>query len=215
MSIRADEVKIVNGRLKQIGKSFRSNKEARWSAVFQCDCGERVIIYTCRVRSGHSRSCGCLRTDSSGGPVKHGQSPRVSTNKRATKEYRAWNSMHKRCTNNDQDPVFEYYTGRGIKVCDRWWSFENFFEDMGISAEGTSLDRIDNNGDYEKANCRWADSQTQMRNTRANVYLTFNGETCIVLDWAKRIGISVNTLRCRLKMGWSTERALTEPVNNR
>ena len=215
MPIRADEVPVVNGRLKQIGKSFRSCKEARWSAVFECECGNKTIIYTCRVRSGHSKSCGCLVADNPGGPKKHGQAPKWIKGRKSTKAYIAWNAMHRRCTSNEEYHAFKDYSGRGIKVCERWKSFENFFEDMGKSPQGTSLDRIDNNGDYEKSNCRWADSKTQQRNTRANVYLTFRGETLIVLDWAHKIGISVNTLRSRLKMGWSTDRALTEPARKK
>jgi hypothetical protein len=215
MPIRADEVPVVNGRLKQIGKSFRSCKRGDRSAVFQCECGNKTIKYAHRVRSGNSKSCGCLVADNPGGPIKHGQSHRVNGGRRATKEYTAWTAMHRRCTSNEDSPAFEHYTGRGIKVCDRWKTFENFFQDMGVSIEGTSLDRIDNNGDYEKSNCRWTDSRTQNRNTRSNVYLTFLGETIVVLGWAEKIGIPENTLRSRLRMGWSTERALTTPVRKR
>jgi hypothetical protein len=120
--------------------------------------------------------------------------------------------MRKRCTDLAHDN-YALYGGRGIKVCDQWLgSFENFLADMGERPEGKFLERIDNNGNYEPSNCRWATRSEQARNRRTNHLITHNGVTQPLVAWAEQVGISRLTLRSRLREGWSTERALTEPA---
>ena len=121
--------------------------------------------------------------------------------------------MLTRCTNVN-DEHYELWGGRGIKVCDRWrTSFKNFYADMGDRPEGLSLDRIDNDGDYEPSNCRWATQKQQQNNRRNNTSLAFNGLTATMSDWADRLGISKVTLCARLtRYGWSVERALSTPA---
>lgn len=125
---------------------------------------------------------------------------------RDTRTWAIWMGMRSRCI------VHPRYAGRGIKVCERWQSFENFLTDMGEAPAGMSLDRKQNAGDYEPDNCRWATPKQQARNTRRCVMLEFNGEAACISEWAEKTGISVATLWARIKAGWDTERALTTSV---
>lgn len=154
------------------------------------------------MHSGGARSCGCLRKEHPNS-LKHGMSE--------SREFRIWAEMHKRCT-NPKFKSFAYYGGRGISVCDRWKRFENFFQDMGRCPTDWTLDRIDVNGNYEPANCRWASRKTQSRNKRSNHLLNFNGKTQCISAWAEEIGMKRDTLKRRIYLGWSTERALTEGI---
>lgn len=128
-----------------------------------------------------------------------------------TREYVAWQGMLKRC-NNPRNKRFARYGGRGIKVCDAWLEFKQFLSDMGKCPDGYSIDRIDNDGNYEPSNCRWATRQQQQRNTRQNRYLTLAGKTMTIAEWVESTGIPRDTIAQRLALGWSDERTLTEPV---
>jgi hypothetical protein len=136
--------------------------------------------------------------------VKHGAA-RVG---RKTAEYRIWCAMRERC-NSKNHVEYPRYGGRGVLICDRWNSFENFLADMGErpSAEH-SIDRIDVNGNYEPTNCRWASKSEQARNKRTSVLMTLNGETRHRLEWAERLNLSVNTIKRRQRMGDDDARAL-------
>lgn len=123
-------------------------------------------------------------------------------NLKRSKEYIAWGHMIQRCRNRNH-PLYKNWGGRGIKVCERWLSFENFFSDMGVSPEGRSLDRINNNGDYEPGNCRWATSRQQQNNRSDNKLITFLGETKTVSEWAEVLGIKKHTLYSRLSKAQS------------
>lgn len=129
----------------------------------QCDCGNLSQPLGIGLRSGNTKSCGCLQREvAATSNTKHGNSTRSV---RST-EHRIWTSMRKRCQNKN-DESFPRYGGRGIRVCERWQKFEDFLADMGRRPPGTSLDRIDNNGNYEPKNCRWAPLTVQARNQRA------------------------------------------------
>lgn len=140
-------------------------------------------------------------------PVKHGMSE--------SSEYDTWSRMKSRCTST-QNERYGYYGGRGIKVCDRWLeSFENFFEDLGKRPEGMTLDRIDNNGNYEPGNVRWATIRQQNNNTRANVVITYEGVSKTIGEWADYLGIKYNALWLRLyRRGWSVDRAFNENLRH-
>jgi hypothetical protein len=129
-------------------------------------------------------------------------------------EYRVWAGMKVRCVNpNGQDWLL--YGGRGIRVCERWsGSFAAFFEDMGPRPTSRhSIDRIDSDGHYEPANCRWATAKEQANNWKTrNRRITYNGETLTVPQWAERLGLTRESLRDRLDSGWSIERAVTTPA---
>lgn len=139
--------------------------------------------------------------------ITHGH----NAGKKKTPTLQTWASMRARCTNPKKSD-YQYYGGRGITVCDRWQSFENFLADMGEKPPGTSLDRIDNSGNYEPSNCRWATRAEQMRNTRQTRMLTLNGKTQCVVDWERELGFKPVTITMRLRRGWSVEKALTMPL---
>jgi hypothetical protein len=123
-----------------------------------------------------------------------------------TREYRAWAGAKARCTLK----CYERYRGRGIIVCERWVnSFPAFLADMGICPPNMTLDRIDNNGNYEPGNCRWATRTEQQRNTCRNRRLTHDGVEMTITEWAIRLGVKANTITCRLRRGWSADKALS------
>lgn len=132
----------------------------------------------------------------SNGYLTHGQTHSLA--------FRSWESMKQRCL-NPKSPDYHRYGAKGVTICDRWRnSFENFLADMGERPEGTSLDRYPNkHGNYEPNNCRWATPSEQQRNLRNNLYLTYGGETKLVINWAAEKGIPVGILRQRVQRGWS------------
>src|SRR6266436_7359666 len=124
--------------------------------------------------------------------------------------HKTWSEMRQRCNNPHKDN-YKYYGGRGIKVCERWGKYKNFLSDMGERPEGTTLDRIDGDGDYTKDNCRWADRITQANNYSNNRLITALGKTQTLSQWSREIGLSVGTIWARLNSyGFSQERAITE-----
>ncbi|DBA08807.1 hypothetical protein PALA5_05049 [Pseudomonas aeruginosa] len=177
---------------------LRSN---RGRSVCRCDCGAIHEASNGNIRHGKTKSCGCLKAQ--GNHRTHGST--------GTLTHKRWLSMTRRC--RDEKCIgYENYGGRGITVCDRWMSFENFLADMGECQPDMTLDRIDPNGNYEPDNCRWADKTTQARNTRANRLMTWNGQTHCVEEWAEIIGVSSRSLMSRIRLGWSDEKALSTPI---
>ena len=141
------------------------------------------------------------------GNTRHGHAIRG----KHSSTHQSWLDMTYRCT-NPRSRNWNYYGGRGIVVCDRWRQFENFLADMGENPKGLQLDRIDNNGNYEPGNCRWATRSEQHRNKRNNRLLTLGVRTQCRQAWADELGISIEALWRRLsRRGWSIEKALTTP----
>ena len=177
-----------------------------------CDCGKEIVIRAYSIKSGNTKSCGCLRTEINS---ELNSTHRESSCTGNTKEWRAWYSMKERCCTPGQDS-YKHYGGRGIAVCDRWVnSFENFLEDMGRApTPDHTLDRFpDVNGNYGPGNVRWATPSEQARNKTTTIYADFNGEIKCVADWSEQYGIHIRTLRNRLMRGWSIEKALlTTPI---
>ncbi len=137
-------------------------------------------------------------------PVTHG----YTFNGKRPSEYGTWQAMKSRCT-NPKVPSYKHYGGRGIKVCARWLnSFESFLEDMGPRPKGLSIDRIDTDGNYEPGNCEWTTQKRQQRNRRDNIYLTLDGVTRLLAEWAEDLGLRAGVLRSRVCEGWSDERTL-------
>jgi hypothetical protein len=130
-----------------------------------------------------------------------------------TPTYKSWQAMKGRCAGRLSKA--KYYADKGITVCERWQLFENFYADMGARPEGMTLDRIDPNGHYEPANCRWADKQTQMRNKADNVWLEHNGERRCLTEWSSIVGLERRTLRERMYLGWPVEDILNPNKNFR
>lgn len=133
----------------------------------------------------------------------------------ASAEYIVWNGMRARC-NNPQNPNYPKYGGRGITVCERWAkNFAHFLEDMGAcQSSGHSIDRVDNSGNYEPGNCRWATAKEQANNRRSSRYLTLGGQTATLAQWADKMEMSIGTLHARLRAGWSVEKAINEPIKS-
>lgn len=131
-----------------------------------------------------------------------------------TPTYRSWIHLVRRCTNQN-DQAYPRYGGSGILVCSSWKKFENFFRDMGQRPKGKTLDRIDGNKGYFKANCRWATPSEQQRNRRDARKFTYRGETLSLKDWAERTGISHPALVGRYLKRWPVELALTVPSSKR
>ncbi len=120
-------------------------------------------------------------------------------------------AMRYRCE-NPKCESYPNYGGRGIKVCERWNTLDMFIHDMGLQPRGLTLDRKDNDGNYEPGNCRWVTRTVSNRNKRGVKNLTFRGETLCAAEWAQRFGLSSQTLSMRLKRGLSLEAALTMPT---
>jgi hypothetical protein len=142
--------------------------------------------------------------------TEHGHSSRNGSS--AT--YQTWRNMRSRCENPNV-PAYKNYGGRGITVCERWQDFPSFLADMGERPEGMTIERINNDGNYEPDNCRWATRRQQGRNTRANQLVTLDGETKCLTEWAEERGIKMPTLWARLRLGWTPEEAITTPVGGR
>lgn len=128
-----------------------------------------------------------------------------------TTEYRIWRGMFERCYNKNKER-YPNYGGRGIVVCERWNDFRNFIADMGLRPSPQySIDRINNDGNYEPGNCRWADAITQTNNARSNRMFTHNGETLSIAQWARRAGIARTTMVMRLiYLKWPIGKAITK-----
>jgi LexA DNA binding domain-containing protein len=124
-----------------------------------------------------------------------------------------WESMKDRC-HTPSNPTYKNYGGRGIKICERWLVYENFLADMGERPEGTTIDRINNDGNYEPGNCRWATANVQSRNRRTNNWITAWGETKCITDWSidPRCVVSINLVHKRItKLEWPAEKAISTP----
>jgi hypothetical protein len=155
-----------------------------------CDCGSRVSVRKCHLRTGATRSCGCLNKErTTEANTSHGMS--------SSGTYKTWAGMMQRCTNK-KNLSYANYGGRGIQVCERWHSFENFLADMGERPQGMSIERVNNDGSYEPSNCRWASRQEQNENRRNAFSWVIDGVTYGNLaDPARVYGVSKTAI-----MGW-------------
>lgn len=168
----------------------------------KCDCGNEKPIRLSNLRSGTTKSCGCL----SGKNGKHHET--------GTRLYRCWIAMRKRCS-NPKDHRYHLYGGRGIEVCVEWLKYENF-RDWAKSngyTEELTIDRIDVNGNYEPSNCRWVSMKIQSNNKRTNHWITYNGETKSAQDWSEITGIDASTLIFRDNHNWPKDKMMV-PVNS-
>ncbi len=191
-------VKCLAGRDKYGG--------ALWMCI--CDCGNITTPYGSSLTTGDTRSCGCLSRELT---AKRGHSS-ATHGMSNSKVWKAWKMMRQRCA-NPNNKNYSDYGGRGIKVCDRWNSFDAFLADMGEPpTPDHTLDRINTNGDYEPGNCRWSTMKEQCNNRRSNRVIVYLGESKTMTEWAEKFGMRDNVLLKRLKSGWSIAKALTTPV---
>jgi hypothetical protein len=176
-----------------------------------CECGNETDAQVYAMVDGRVVSCGCYREAAIGErSTTHGDARRGAV----SPEYESWQGMKKRCESTDS-PSYKHYGGRGIKVCERWQSFENFLADMGRKpSPAHSIDRYPNNdGNYEPGNCRWATDVEQTNNRRVTPFVTYDGRTQTIKQWADELGFKYWSLRNRLvNLGWPVEKAFTTPA---
>jgi len=182
-------------RLTAIKFSHR-DKRGHQYWLFKCDCGNENVILVSNVKRGTTKACGCLLKT-------HGM--------HGTKTYWSWAAMKDRCLNKN-NPEYKHYGGRGIKVCNEWVKFENFYKDMGECPPNKTLDRIDNSKGYYKENCRWANLKEQNNNKRTNHLITYKGKTQTISQWARELNLGYKCLSHRINRGWKIERALTTKI---
>lgn len=196
---------ISLSEIREAGKA--KDKRVLWFC--QCECGRTKIVNGQQLRTGDTKSCGCQwRTGKHS--ITHGH-----TIGKRTKEYSTWARMIARCENPSSERVARRYRDRGIKVCNRWrCSFEAFFDDMGPRpSDRHSIDRIDNDGNYEPSNCRWATRSEQGRNTTRNRLITCRGQTKTLAEWAEISGVSCDVIRQRIdRDSWDSEKAIFYPT---
>jgi len=184
--------------LERVGQN--KHKQSMWKC--RCNCGQITIVVP-----GKTKSCGCLSSRHLIGKnsITHGM--------RYTPEYNAWCKMISRC-HNPNYPESKYYSERNIEVCKEWrQSFIAFYEHIGPKPDTKcSIDRIDNNGNYEPGNVRWANSMTQNNNTRRNHFVTIRGWVLTISQWARFSGIKPGIIYYRLQRGWSPEKSVFHPL---
>lgn len=172
----------------------------------KCDCGNEVDVRAESLKSGNTKGCGCLK--------ENGWHNRETHRLSKTRIYRIWQAMKSRCFNKNNS-YFYNYGARGITVCDEWKNdFEKFYAwsmHNGYS-EDLTIDRIDNNGNYEPVNCRWATRTVQMNNTRSNKKILYHGKEYTVSELSRISGINAGALNSRIRLGWDIEKALSEKV---
>ena len=196
------------GRLQVLSFKEKRGKVHYWNC--RCDCGKEVVVNGYSMIHGNSRSCGCLHDELSRERARkqfttHGLSK--------TRLHSIWLSMRTRC-NNPHAKAYQYYGARGISICSEWQNDFQTFYDWAMAngyAENLTLDRIDFNEDYCPKNCRWVTTAEQARNTRKNRLVTINGETHILCDWAKIIGINYKSLAERIDKGWPDSELVKPP----
>lgn len=206
MGKRRDITNKRFGKLVAVKFSHMERRYSQWECL--CDCGEKTIVSLQNLHTGNTQSCGCLK-DFAGD-----KNPAYKHGMKGTKFYGLYASLLARCKNHPD------YKGRGIKC--EWKSFEEFKDDMYESYlihlkehghKNTSIDRVDNDGDYSKANCRWATAKQQARNRRSNHLIEYNGVTKTMTEWAEEYNIKFHTLKDRInRYKWSVHKALTTLV---
>ena len=187
------------GRVVATSINKRDAKHSYWN--YLCDCGSVGVTTMNALRRGLVVSCGCFRKEFC---AKKATSHGDTAGGEMSTEYRIWAAMKRRCDNKNR-PEWPNYGGRGISYCERWAKFENFLEDMGRRPHKHSIDRIDNDGNYSKDNCRWATTADQMNNTRANRYVIFKGDKILLKDAASISGITLSTVYRRIGRGLSED----------
>ena len=171
-----------------------------------CDCGQEIEVFTDNLTRNHTRSCGCKKgkmiTISKTQVAKHSHKIRT-----------AWNNMKSRCFKL-KDPRYIWYGGRGITVCERWLDIDNFYADMGDAPTiKHSIDRIDNNGNYEPENCKWSTQKEQCNNQRRVKLYKYEGKEHSIKEWSEIKNVPYGSLQQRIyKLKWSFEKAICTPI---
>lgn len=179
-----------------VSKGVNSSRNI-WLCV--CDCGKEKEVSIHGLRTGQTKSCGCLANE-----VLVERNTTHGLSRKHPVEYKIWKDMRQRCSNKNRKD-YPNYGGRGISVCPRWNDFNLFFLDMGKRPEGKTIDRIDVNGNYEPSNCRWASAKEQSRNKRNN-HIMSNGLTLV--ENSEISGVAYKTLSYRVNHGYDFDMAM-------
>ena len=197
------------GRLAVL--KIHGHKGKRLTYECLCDCGKTHVAVGENLRDGTTKSCGCYRREITS-PFRNGRHIGFKHGfaGRSTQHplYNIWAGIMDRCHNQSARDYY-LYGGRGISVCERWKHIENFIADMGDRHYGRSIDRINNDGNYEPRNCRWATIKQQSNNRRTNHILKFKGKSQTMQAWSEEIGVNKNTLYGRTRKGWSMKKILS------
>lgn len=201
-----DRTGQVFGRLTVIKRAeVRTKNGAVWEC--KCECGKTVNVLAYNLANGNSKSCGCFSRERT---RKHGFCSSSVIDESGT--YHVWEALKQRTT-KPNCKAYKNYGGRGIKIDPRWENFENFLLDMGVRPHGTSLDRIDNNGDYTPENCKWSTRIEQNSNKRDNFFIEYKGEKMTISELSRRTGVGISRLRHRIVVqGLTVDESLTRPV---
>lgn len=209
--IRRDFSNLVGvefGRLT-ILSTYKGNRRTYANCV--CSCSATLSLPVDRLLRRNTRSCGCLqREETSIRSRKHGH----VLGYKPTKTYYSWQNMRQRCT-NPANPNYKDYGGRGIRFDPRWDDFNAFVADMGERPPKTSLERLNNDGDYCAENCVWADAVRQANNKRNSARITYQGQTLTITQLAREVGIGRKTLLYRMRCGLTVEQAVAHPRYSR
>ena len=185
--------------------------QAIW--LFDCACGGVKTAQASAVRRGKIASCGCLAIEQKQAAGRKQSHPYSRTNMPRVRK--PWENMISRCYTPSNN-LFHRYGARGITVCDEWRdSFQAFADDMGERPEGTTLDRINNDLGYGPENCRWIDMAAQGNNRGNNHWITINGESKTISQWARHVGTRPSLINTRIYKGWSEHDAVLIPLGGR
>lgn len=171
----------------------------------KCECGNTHICTLNNLKNGSTKSCGCYQKElASRTKSTHGMS--------GSRPHSIWNQMIMRC-HNPKSRGFKNYGAKGITVCEKWKTFEGFWEDMSNGyKDNLTIDRINNSKGYSKSNCKWSTPREQQNNRSNNRKFTFDGETLTMMQWARKTGLKRQTIESRLRRGWTVENALTTHI---
>ena len=202
----------VYGRLTAIELSYRDKKSnSFW--LCKCECGNDTTVRIGDLGSGNTTSCGCYREEQSNKALIERSTTHGET---GTRLYNIWHGMKQR-SNYKKNISYKHYGGKGIKVCKAWEEDYVKFRDWAMSngyESHLTIDRIDNAGNYEPSNCRWATVKEQSNNKSTNKNLKYNGQSKTVSEWAKEFSMNNSTLSMRLEAGWGVKKSLKTPVRN-
>jgi len=185
-----------HGRLVVVSRAENRVKPSGQKRTFwncRCECGSDVAVASDFLKRGLTKSCGCYNRDAA-------RSRRLTHGQSRTDTYNVWNTMHSRCE-NPKVQNYPRYGGRGIKVCERWASYVNFIADMGERPEGGTIERKNNDGNYEPGNCVWATVKCQQNNRSTNVLISALGKTQTIQQWAEELQINPGTIAWRIRNG--------------
>jgi hypothetical protein len=193
-------------------KEFWGTENARSLWLCVCECGKEKVLSSKNLLTNKVQSCGCLKNKGyeHGDSIKNGHKERL---------YKVYKGMVNRCYYPNV-PQYKNYGARGISVCDEWlnsyeafkkWALENGYDENAPKYQCT-LDRIDGNKNYCPENCRWVSMKEQLNNTSQNVWITANGLTLNIQQWADKLGVLHSTLQTRKRMGWSDEKIVNTPI---